>query len=130
MTWVLGWPFYDDDAIELAKKHNLVKDSNATPIQYVNAARSWVLDRAGVLQVFGCWVGTQLELVLAAYVEFDDKPTPPTREELDRDYLMSAKQYRRLKSFMPLRDFAWYQHDDPSCTLYCEFEPCQVYYSN
>ena len=118
MTWVLGWPFYEDDAIKIAKKLNLVKDPNADEVKYIDAGRSWVIDRAGILQRFCCWVGTMPELVISAYVEFGDKPTPPTDAELDRDYLMSKKQYRRLKSLMPLRDFAWYQHDDPSCTLY------------
>ncbi|EPT00630.1 hypothetical protein FOMPIDRAFT_88111 [Fomitopsis schrenkii] len=122
MTWVLGWPFYYDDAIELAKNHNLVKDPNAGEMKYVNAALSWVLKRAGIMQGFGCWVGTMPEFVLAAYVEFGDNPTPPTEAEVDRDYLMSKKQYRRLKSLMPLRDFAWYQHDDPSCRLYTTTE--------
>ncbi|EPT00623.1 hypothetical protein FOMPIDRAFT_160741 [Fomitopsis schrenkii] len=118
MTWVLGWPFYDDDAIKIAKKLNLVKDPNAEEVKYIDAARSWIIEQANILQGFSCWVGTMPELVISAYVEFGDKPTPPTDAELDRDYLMSKKKYRRLKSLMPLRDFAWYQHVDPSCTYY------------
>ncbi|EPT00628.1 hypothetical protein FOMPIDRAFT_1023616 [Fomitopsis schrenkii] len=125
MTWVLGWPLYDDDAIEIAKKLNLVKDPNAGEAKYIDAARSWIIDRAKVIQLFSCWVGrlgSMPQLVISAYVEFGDKPTPPTDAELDRDYLMSKKQYRHLKSLMPLRDFAWYQHVDSSCRLYTTTE--------
>ena len=122
MTWVLGWPFYDEDAIAVAKKHNLIKDPEAGSRKHIHAARSWVADRAGLIRAFSCWVGTMPELVIAAYVEFGDRPTPPEDNELDREELMSKKQYRRLKKLMPLRDFGWYQHNDPHCTLYSEYD--------
>lgn len=35
---VPGWPFYNDDAIAIAERHNLVKDP------YINAGRNWVID--------------------------------------------------------------------------------------
>lgn len=60
------------------------------------------------------------ELVIAAYVEYADSPTPPNEAELDREELISKKQYRRLQKLVPLRDFGWYQHNDGSCTLYSE----------
>lgn len=121
MTWVLGWPFYDDDALKIAKKHNLVKDPDAGTWKRVQAARSWVFDRAGLIQALSCWVENMPELVVAAYVDYRDSPTPPEDDELDREELMSKKQYYRLQKLMPLRDFGWYQHNDPSCTLYSKY---------
>ena len=45
---------------------------------------------------------------------------PPALTGLDREDLMSEKQFRRIKQLMPLRDFGWYQRNNPSCTLYSE----------
>ena len=121
MTWVLGWPLYVDDALEIANKHQLVKDPQAGDWKRIQAAYCWVARKAGFVQGLACWVGTMPEIVMAAYVDYGDNPTPPEDEDLDREELMSKKQYRRLQNLMPLKDFGWYQHNDPSCTLYSEY---------
>ncbi|KAH9839797.1 uncharacterized protein C8Q71DRAFT_744225 [Rhodofomes roseus] len=117
MTWVLGWPLYHRDAIKIAKKHNLVKDPNADDYYaLIQAARLWVADQVGIIPVLGCWVNDMPEIVYAAYVDYGSKPRPPRK--LVREEMMSRKQHRLLKRAMPLKDFGWYQHNDPSCVLY------------
>ncbi|TFY50957.1 hypothetical protein EVJ58_g10812 [Rhodofomes roseus] len=116
MTWVLGWPLYHSDAIKIAKKHNLVKDPNAHNYARIQAARLWVAQQVGVIPVLGCWVNDMPQVVYAAYVDYGNKPRPPRK--LVREEMMSGKQHRRLKRAMPLKDFGWYQHNDPSCVLY------------
>ncbi|KAH9926884.1 uncharacterized protein B0H18DRAFT_1210801 [Fomitopsis serialis] len=116
MTWVLGWPLYYYDAIDIAKTHNLVKDPNADDVAYAEAAQEWIADRAGLIPVFSCWVDDLPQLVYAAYVDYGDSPNPPA--ELSLEDKMTGKQYRRLKRAMPLKDFGWYQHNDPSGVLY------------
>ncbi|KAH9926880.1 uncharacterized protein B0H18DRAFT_1210797 [Fomitopsis serialis] len=118
MTWVLGWPLYYYDAIEIAKTHNLVKDPNANDVAYAEAAQEWIADRVGLIPVFSCWVDDLPQLVYAAYVDYGDSPNPPA--ELNLEEKMTDKQYRRLKGAMPLKDFGWYQHNDPSGVLYEE----------
>ena len=104
--------------------------ANAGEWRYIEAAQTWVADCAGLVEAFACWVGTMPELVIAAYVDYGDCPTPPEDDELDREELMSKKQYHRLKKLMPLRDFGWYQHNDPHCTLYSVYtlfiQPCTL----
>ncbi|KAH9914432.1 uncharacterized protein B0H18DRAFT_135970 [Fomitopsis serialis] len=118
MTWVFGWPLYDDDAIKIAKEHNLVKNPNANDAQRVQAARLWVADHIGGVPVLCCWVDNMPEVVYAAYIDYGNNRYPPI--ELVHEDTISRKQYRRLKRAMPLRDLGWYQHDDPSCELYEE----------
>ncbi|KAH9926885.1 uncharacterized protein B0H18DRAFT_1004330 [Fomitopsis serialis] len=116
MTWVLGWPLYDDDAIEIAKQHHLVKDPNAPEYRYIETAREWIADQVGIIPTLSCWVDSFPELVYAAYVAYGDNRYPPTK--LVSKEIISRKQHRRLGRAMPLRDFGWYQYDDPSGVLY------------
>jgi len=116
MTWVLGWPLYDDDAIEIAKQHHLVKDPNAPEYRYIEAAQQWVAAQVGVIPTLSCWVDDLPELVYAAYVDYGNNRYPPTK--LASNEIMTRKQHRRLARAMPLRDFGWYQYGDPSGVLY------------
>ncbi|KAH9839760.1 uncharacterized protein C8Q71DRAFT_744136 [Rhodofomes roseus] len=114
MTWVLGWPLYKEDALEIAKKHNLApKLSDARRIQ---AAVMWIADQVGIMRAFACWVHDRPESVIVAYVDYGDNRYPPTK--LARSELLTQKQFRCLKQAMPLKNFGWYQHNDPSSTLY------------
>ncbi|KAH9926894.1 uncharacterized protein B0H18DRAFT_1210808 [Fomitopsis serialis] len=116
MTWVLGWPLYDDDAIEIAKQRHLVKVPNAGDYQYIQAARLWVADQVGMIPILTCWVNSLPELVYAAYVDYGDNRYPPTK--LVSKEIMTREQHRRLGRAMPLRDLGWYQYEDPSGVLY------------
>ncbi|KAH9839764.1 uncharacterized protein C8Q71DRAFT_744149 [Rhodofomes roseus] len=116
MTWVLGWPLYEEDALEIAKKHNLApKTSDARRIQ---AAVMWVANQVGIIRALACWVHDRPESVFVAYVDYGDNRYPPTK--LARSELLTQKQFRCLKQAMPLKNFGWYQHNDPSSTLYGE----------
>ncbi|KAH9926890.1 uncharacterized protein B0H18DRAFT_954502 [Fomitopsis serialis] len=120
MTWVFGWPLYNDDALIIAKTHNLVKsDPNARDDRRIQAAHQWVLDQIGIVPVLSCWVNDVPEVVYAVYVDYGDNRYPPT-DLIRENMTMTGKQYRRLKKAMPLKDFGWYQHNDPSCELYGE----------
>ncbi|KAH9839762.1 uncharacterized protein C8Q71DRAFT_744144 [Rhodofomes roseus] len=114
MTWVLGWPLYEEDALGIAKKHNLAPQ--ASDARRIQAAEMWVADQVGIIRALGCWVHDRLELVYAAYIDYGDNRYPPTK--LARSELLTQKQFRRLKQAMPLKNFGWYQHNDPSSTLY------------
>ncbi|TFY51948.1 hypothetical protein EVJ58_g10286 [Rhodofomes roseus] len=116
MTWVLGWPLYDEDAIDIAKKHNLVKNPQADEYRLAQAAKTWVGDQVGVINAMACWVDDLPELVFAAYVEFGDERYPPAK--VPRAKMISDKQYTRLKRAMPLKNFGWYQYHDPYSKLY------------
>ncbi|KAH9926882.1 uncharacterized protein B0H18DRAFT_1118644 [Fomitopsis serialis] len=119
MTWVLGWPLYDDDALKIDKQHNLVKDPNPGNAQRIQAARLWVADQIGVVPVLACLVNDEMEIVYAMYVDYGDNRYPPT-ELVPEETTMTNKQYRRIKRVMPLRDFGWYQYNDPTCVKYKE----------
>ncbi|KAH9839763.1 uncharacterized protein C8Q71DRAFT_744148, partial [Rhodofomes roseus] len=116
MTWVLGWPLYRKDSLEIAKKHNLVKDPKAGDDRRIQTARMWIADQVGIINAYSCWVDDKPEFVYAAYVEFGDKREPPAK--VPRANMITDKQYTRLKRAMPLKNFGWYQHNDPSCELY------------
>ena len=90
MTWVLGRPLYDDDAIEIARNH-LVKEPDADDWRYIQAAHMWVADRTGLIEAFSCWVGNMPEIAIAAYVEYVGSPTPPEVAGIDREELISWK---------------------------------------
>ncbi|TFY61822.1 hypothetical protein EVJ58_g4269 [Rhodofomes roseus] len=116
MTWVLGWPLLDEDAIEIAKKHNLIKNAKADEHRLAQAAKIWVGDQVGIINAMACWVDDMPELVFAAYVEFGDRSDPPAN--VPRANMISDKQFNRLKRAMPLKNFGWYQHNDPYSKLY------------
>ncbi|KAH9926883.1 uncharacterized protein B0H18DRAFT_1210800 [Fomitopsis serialis] len=120
MTWVFGWPLYNDDALKIAKRRNLVKsDPNAGDDQRIQATRLWVADQIGIVPVLSCWVDDFPEIVYAAYVDYGDNRYPPP-DLIRENMTMSGKNYRRLKKVMPLKDLGWYQYNDPSCELYKE----------
>jgi len=121
MTWVFGWPLYNDDALNIAKTRNLVKDPNAGDDQRIQAARLWVADQIGIVPVLSCWVKDFPEIVYAVYVEYGDNRYPPP-DLIRENMTMTDKHYRRLKKVMPLKDLGWYQYNDPSCELYKEEE--------
>ncbi|KAH9839752.1 uncharacterized protein C8Q71DRAFT_846366 [Rhodofomes roseus] len=116
MTWVLGWPLRNEDAIEIAKKHNLVKNPKADEHRLAQAAKIWVGDQVGIINAMACWVNDMPELVFAAYVEFGDRSDPPAK--VSPANMISDKQFNRLKRAMPLKNFGWYQHNDPYSKLY------------
>jgi len=119
MTWVFGWPLYNDDALKIAKSRNLVKDPNTGDDRRIQAAHQWVVDQIGIVPVLSCWVNDIPEVVYAVYVDYGDNRYPPT-DLIRENMTMTGKQYRRLKKAMPLKDFGWYQHNDPSYELYKE----------
>ncbi|KAH9839761.1 uncharacterized protein C8Q71DRAFT_721603 [Rhodofomes roseus] len=118
MTWVLGWPLYNEDALEIAKKHNLAP--RASDARRISAAKTWVVEQVGVIRALSCWVQDMPELVYAVYVDHGDNRYPPSklvREQL----ILPGKQYRRLKQAMPLKNFGW-THECVSETTVDEYD--------
>ncbi|KZT64384.1 hypothetical protein DAEQUDRAFT_732690 [Daedalea quercina L-15889] len=112
MTWIYGWPLYDKDALEIARKNRLVKDPNAGSDRLIDSTHSWIQTKAGAPLGFCCWVGDTTEFVYAACVDYRDRPHPPRK--VHREELMSEKNVYRLARCMPLKDGGWYRHCDGS----------------
>ncbi|KZT64381.1 hypothetical protein DAEQUDRAFT_815006 [Daedalea quercina L-15889] len=112
MTWIYGWPLYDQDAVEIARRNGLVKDPSAGRSRLVEAAQLWVQSKARFPRMLCCWVGDTTELVYAAYVDYRDREHPPRK--VIREGLMSKKEAYRLARYMPLKDGGWYRHCDGS----------------
>ncbi|KAH9926893.1 uncharacterized protein B0H18DRAFT_1210807 [Fomitopsis serialis] len=101
MTWVFGWPLYDDDALKIAKTRNLVKDPNAGNYRRIEVAQLWVADQVGIVPALSCRVNDVPEIVFAIYVDYGDNRYPPTDIILENMTMSdNLKQYRRLKKEM------------------------------
>lgn len=109
MTWVLGWNFSKEIALEIAQKYNFTGSDENSIIQ--RACRFTA--RRTHVQILGCWVDGEEDIVLAIFVDRNAKGAKPPPRWINAPSLQILRATHRVVYFLNrIVPPKWYLYSD------------------